>query len=564
MDGPDVYREFQKRINNLVNESLSDYNPQKHAKEKSIRDAVWGTSRFYPWEVAILDSPLLQRLRDIRQTGLSFLVYPTAVHTRFDHTLGVVRVSSRIVQSINEKHPQKKDPIISYADHMRIRLSALLHDVGHSCLSHVSEAIFGSAKEFISLKVHINEMFGVTPKPHEIMSWLVVQSQAFKSFVKELVKKQILEGFDCTSEDIDQIAGNIIGYRENPSEKFHADIINGPMDADKLDYLLRDAYFAGPTVVYDLERFLHTVDAIEYPRDKDISGQQGIKIMRLSIPMEGVTALEQIIISKLMLFSYLYHHHKIRCVEGMYHEALKRLVYLSSKSPKKKNLPELGHPVCFLSLSDRSTLPAGWPPKIKGDKVAGEIANMLVRRNLYKRALVISRIFIPNIDTDMKAKHGFSRLLACASDTEEWDSLRKLIFDKTMKLMSSKGYKDQTKELRKTFKIHHILVDIPRSPTIEETEGVMVPISSKFGTDDKNFVPLSDMFPIEKWVDAYNAIKWRGHIFTLEEAAFFVNRASIEILSLEPYHLHFTDPATDLCKIKPPISKNVPLFNGKM
>jgi HD superfamily phosphohydrolase len=560
MDGSSVLNEFQERVNKLVSESLSDYNPQKHAKEKSIRDAVWGTSRFYPWEVAILDSPLLQRLRDIRQTGLSFLVYPTAVHTRFDHTLGVVRVASRIVQSINEKH-QEKDPIISYADHMRIRLSALLHDVGHSCLSHVSEAIFGSSEKFLVLRVHINEMLGVTPKPHEIMSWLVVQSQPFKEFVNGLVKEKILVGFHCTPEHINQIAGNIIGYRENPSEKFHADIINGPMDADKLDYLLRDAYFAGPTVVYDLERFLHTVDAIEYPRDNTIPEQQGAKIVRLSIPIEGVTALEQVIISKLMLFSYLYHHHKIRCVEGMCHEALKRLVDLSSKGSKKRNQLELDHPVCFLSLSDRSILPAGWPPEIKGDKVAGEIINKLVRRDLYKRALVISRIFIQNIDTDMNAKDGFNRLLACASNTDERDYLRQLIFDKTMQIMSSKGYKDKAKELRKTFKIHHILVDIPKSQTIEETEGVMIPTSSKIGTDDKNFTPLSDMFPIEKWVDAYNAIKWRGHIFTLEEAVPFVNLASKKILAGEPFYLHFTDPATELCKIKPPSSDNVSLFN---
>lgn len=564
MDELSVLHEFQERINKLVSESLSDYNPQKHAKEKSIRDAVWGTSRFYPWEVAVLDSPLLQRLRDVRQTGLSFRVYPTAVHTRFDHTLGVVRVASRIVQSINEKHLQKKAPRISYDDHMRIRLSTLLHDVGHSCFSHVSEAIFGSSKEFLSLQVNINEKFGVTPKPHEIMSWLVVQSPVFKKFINELVKKEIIVDWVCTDEDLDHIAGNIIGYRENPSEKFHADIINGPMDADKLDYLLRDAYFAGPTVVYDLERFLHTVDAIEYPRDNTILGQQGAKIVRLSIPIEGVTALEQVIISKLMLFSYLYHHHKIRCVEGMCHEALKSLVDFSSKGSKKKNQLELDHPVCFLSLSDRSILPAGWPPKIKGDKVAGEIANMLVRRNLYKRALVISRIFILNIDTDMNAKNGFSRLLACASDTDERDSLRKLIFDKTMKIMSSKSYKDKTKELRKTFEIHHILVDIPKSPTIEETEGVMIPISSKIGTDEKNFTPLSDMFPIEKWVDAYNAIKWRGHIFTPEEAAFFVNLASKEILAGEPFYLHFTNPATELCKIKPPSFDSIPLFNGKM
>lgn len=538
--------DFKKRVNEIVTNSLSEYNPEKHAREKSIRDAVWGTCRFYPWEVAILDSPLLQRLRDIRQTGLAYLVYPTSVHSRFDHTLGVVTISSRIVRSINDKHPLKKDPLISYEDHMRIRLSALLHDVGHSCLSHVSESVFGASREFQQLLSAINDKFGVTPKPHEIMSWLIVQSERFKQFIEELVKKNILVGWDCAPEHIDQIAGNIIGYREDPAEKYHADIINGPMDADKLDYLVRDAYFAGPTVVYDLERFLYTVDAIEYPR------HCSNKIVRLSIPIEGVTAVEQIIISKLMLFSYLYHHHKIRCVEGMYHEALKRWRELPSGGPRGKGIVKLDHPVCFLSISDRSLFPGEWPPSIKGEKIASEIVNRLVTRDLYKRALVISRIFIPDIDTSSNAKNGFAKLLACATSAHERENLRKRLFDEAQRLMASKIHREHTKNLRRHFKVHHLLLDIPKSPTIEETEGIMVPISLRTGSRDIDFVPLAEIFPIEKWVDAYNAIKWRGHIFTVEEATMFVNSAATDILGKDPYFLHFTNQATDLCKIERP------------
>ena len=338
MDGAQVLEEFQRRVEDFVTESLAGYQAERHASDKSIRDGVWGTSRYYPWEVAILDSPLLQRLRDIRQTGLAHLVYPTALHSRFDHTLGVVAVASRIVKSINDKYPLQKDPKISYADHMRVRLSALLHDVGHSCLSHVSEAIYGAMAEFGALLGHINDLFGVTPKAHEVLSWLVVRSKPFGRFVRDLVDKHILSDWECAPEHVDQVAGNIIGYRKNPSEKFLADIINGPMDADKLDYLVRDAYFAGPTVVYDLERFLHTVDAIQYPRDQAL-GPEGRTVVRLSIPIQGVTALEQIIISKLMLFSYLYHHQKIRCVEGMYHEALQREPNSTDAAPSQPSCP---------------------------------------------------------------------------------------------------------------------------------------------------------------------------------------------------------------------------------
>lgn len=181
-------------------------------------------------------------------------------------------------------------------------------------------------------------------------------------------------------DDLEEIANNIIGYRKDPRQKFLADIINGPMDADKLDYLVRDAYFAGPTVVYDLDRFLHTVDAIEYPRDESFPVEER-KVVRLSVPIQGVTALEQIIISKLMLFSYLYHHHKIRCVEGMCHEVLRRRIEISKqidKKGKKQTLPAMGRPTDFLSLSDRSVLLDSWPPEIEGDKIAGTLISMLM------------------------------------------------------------------------------------------------------------------------------------------------------------------------------------------
>ena len=567
MSGVTPLDDFQSRVDDFVTKSLSDYKAERHATEKSIRDAIWGTCPFHAWEVAILDSPLLQRLRDVRQTGLAYLVYPTAMHTRFDHTLGVVTVASRIVRSINEKHAPQKDPRINHAEHMRIRLSALLHDVGHSCLSHVSEAVYGSSDEFRLLIRYINSTFGVTPKPHEVMSWLIARSTRFKEFIAHLQEKEIVpraEPAFFAPDDLEDIANNIIGYRKDPRQKFLADIINGPMDADKLDYLVRDAYFAGPTVVYDLDRFLHTVDAIEYPRDASLPGEDQ-KVVRLSVPIQGVTALEQIIISKLMLFSYLYHHHKIRCVEGMCHEVLKRRIEISrqmEKDGKKRTFPAMGHPTDFLSLSDRSVLPDAWPPEVKGDKIAGTLISMLMRRDLYKRALVISRLFIPDIDINPEAKSGFERLLSCGTDSTGRDTLRKQIYDRALNLMKSKRYNEETKEWRKGFMLQYILIDVPRSPPVEETEAVMVPTSSRSHGHDATYVPLSDIFPIGKWVDAYNAIKWRGHVFTIEEALPFVNETTLEILGKPPYNLAFSAQATELCKIGRPTLSASGLFFG--
>ena len=84
-----VYEEFNTRAEVFVNKMLIDFKPASYREIKVIHDPVWGTIKFYPWELQILDSPLLQRLRSINQLGLAVLTYPSAHHSRFEHTLGV-------------------------------------------------------------------------------------------------------------------------------------------------------------------------------------------------------------------------------------------------------------------------------------------------------------------------------------------------------------------------------------------------------------------------------------------------------------------------------------------
>ena len=86
-----LYLDFQHRVNEFVSQLLEDYVPNIYKHTKVIHDPVWGTMMFYPWELQIIDSPLLQRLRKINQVGLAVLTYPSAHHSRFEHTLGVVK-----------------------------------------------------------------------------------------------------------------------------------------------------------------------------------------------------------------------------------------------------------------------------------------------------------------------------------------------------------------------------------------------------------------------------------------------------------------------------------------
>ena len=103
--------------------------------QKIIHDSVWGTQVFEGWEVAIMDLPLLQRLRSIHQTSLAYLTFPTALHTRFDHSLGVCSGTKRLASRVLGLKSGEKP-------HDELTAAALLHDIGHGPFSHLSEETY--------------------------------------------------------------------------------------------------------------------------------------------------------------------------------------------------------------------------------------------------------------------------------------------------------------------------------------------------------------------------------------------------------------------------------------
>jgi HD superfamily phosphohydrolase len=105
---------------------------------KEINDAVWRTISLTPFEVLVLDSPLMQRLRRVRQLGVVHWVYPGAGHSRLEHSLGAVHQVQRLIESLNRHAGEALG-----ADWVNLlRLAALVHDIGHGLMSHVIENAF--------------------------------------------------------------------------------------------------------------------------------------------------------------------------------------------------------------------------------------------------------------------------------------------------------------------------------------------------------------------------------------------------------------------------------------
>ena len=196
--------------------------------------------------MAIIDSPPVQRLRLISQTGLAKLVFPGAGHSRFEHSLGVASLLKRIITCF------KKNGIIKTVDIdnevlNNLFIAGILHDVGHVPFSHSTESIL---KKIDEVKSGLKSCPKGT-KPHELMANLLIRNKhfIFRSALEDL-------GFDP-----ELIAGFIIGKSPDIETQFLADLLCGNIDADRMDYLLRDANQTGlPYGIIDIDRLLHTLD----------------------------------------------------------------------------------------------------------------------------------------------------------------------------------------------------------------------------------------------------------------------------------------------------------------
>ena len=135
-------------------------------------------------------------------------------------------------------------------------------------------------------------------KPHEMLSYLIVTSPCFRDYFDDILSKH-----NRANVDLKRVAAIIVGDMENPFEAYIADIINGAFDADKLDYIHRDSYFTGIKMEVDIDRIMYTVSIAK----KMINRRRG-----LIIDVSGSPFVEQIMFNKMLLYTSLYHHQKVR------------------------------------------------------------------------------------------------------------------------------------------------------------------------------------------------------------------------------------------------------------
>ncbi len=251
---------------------------------KRIFDPVHHFIELSTAEARLLDLPIVQRLRRLRQLGLAYLAFPSAEHSRFSHALGALAIGTRVFDSLVRRGREffGDDDDVAYQRRL-VRAALLLHDVGHGPFSHACEAVLGIAHE-----ARTKQMLAVSGAVEAIAA------------------------LDVNPADV---LGLIVGDAATPYPVLR-ELVSGPnLDADRMDYLQRDAYFTGvATGRYDAEQLLASLRVL----------RQGGRIA-VGVDRRGVVALESFVMARYMMFASVYFHHTTRMFEHTLHQVLHEL-----------------------------------------------------------------------------------------------------------------------------------------------------------------------------------------------------------------------------------------------
>ena len=293
-----------------------------------------------------LDSKEFQRLRRIRQLGGDFQVYPTAEHSRFSHSLGVYEIVRRMVTEVKSLCVE-----LTEYEKVCVTLAGLLHDVGHGPFSHAFEHITNHSHEEYTAKIILGN----------------TELNAILRAVSEKLPQDIVSIIQHTHEN------DILNQ-----------IVSGQLDADRMDYLLRDSYFTATSYgQFDLERILRTMRVRKT--------NEGRKV--IVVKYTGIHSVEDYIMARYQMYWQVYYHPVARSYEAVFIQLFNRLkdIFKVDKDyfeDVKVLIPFLEKSEVsvdeYFKLDENSLLYCCALIQDKEDKIAADLAKRLQNRRLFE------------------------------------------------------------------------------------------------------------------------------------------------------------------------------------
>jgi len=293
-----------------------------------------------------LDSKEFQRLRRIRQLGGDFQVYPTAEHSRFSHSLGVYEIVRRMVTEVKSLCVE-----LTEYEKVCVMLAGLLHDVGHGPFSHAFEHVTNHSHEEYTAKIILGN----------------TELNSILRAVSEKLPQDIVSIIQHTHEN------DILNQ-----------IVSGQLDADRMDYLLRDSYFTATSYgQFDLERILRTMRVRKTAEGRKV----------IVVKYTGIHSVEDYIMARYQMYWQVYYHPVARSYEAVFIQLFNRLkdIFKGDKDyfeDMKVLIPFLGKSEVsvdeYFKLDENSLLYCCSLIQDKEDKIAADLAKRLQNRNLFE------------------------------------------------------------------------------------------------------------------------------------------------------------------------------------
>lgn len=308
-----------------------------------VRDPVHGDIALTEAEVRVLDSPAVQRLRGIKQTGTAYLVFPGCVHTRFDHSLGTLAAARRILARLEEGGLR-----VDRAAAQAVALAALLHDVTHVPFGHTLED-----------ERHLFPRHDAGPRLERLLAGElgeVLDRLGFREAVARILQRKGSPGAEA--------AGALPAWM--------AQVVSSTIDADLLDYLRRDSRFAGLAHDYDERIYRYfTVEGGELALDLTRDGMER---------PDARSEVLQLLRTRYFLTERVYFHHTKVCSGAMVAKAVELAL---EQGFREEDLLELGDETLLRRLER-------FPSVHRPDPRIARLATGVARRRLLKRGYVIS------------------------------------------------------------------------------------------------------------------------------------------------------------------------------
>ena len=456
--------EASKAMEDLLSLERTPSLPPPLEEKGSLRVPINSLAAFSTGLEMLLDSPWFQRLRRVRQLGVTHLVYPGAVHTRFEHAIGTYAQTLQYIKALFENKNSPWFAIHFSAEEIRtLALVSLCHDIGHYSFAHQLEDLVFEQElpthEQTSYDILTGEIIKIFPKLESIFG----DPAELRTIIEEhwnVDFELFLQMFSyCYREDLHT---DPLG---NPPRTWRAaaEIVNGPIDADKFDYLRRDSHHVGVSYGFlnDPSRFLSSL-TIAFD---DVG-------THLAVTEKGRVDAEFIAVARYAMFSEVYWHHTVRSFTAMIRRALQSAFSWRDHPLKVEQLLRWSDDLILRQLEEGAAENA-----TDGTK---ELVHLVSQRQPYARLFTLRK--------------------------EDSEALYEALTARRNELMKGDHWSEDKELIQDIFGVaeeiepHHLLWDIPRPGKDRLRE---VPIADIYGNIlERNPGPLwsslSENF--EKWV----------------------------------------------------------------